>query len=47
MPVSDIASKFYRSPKTISSQKRSAFRKLGIRNDAELFASRRLLEKLK
>ncbi|MBR7964234.1 response regulator transcription factor [Burkholderia vietnamiensis] len=47
MPVSDIASKFYRSPKTISSQKHSAFRKLGIRNDAELFASRRLLEKLK
>ncbi|KVN02053.1 cable pilus system response regulator transcription factor CblR [Burkholderia stagnalis] len=44
MSVSDIASKFSRSRKTISAQKQSAFRKLGIRSDAELFASRKLLE---
>ncbi|KVF78013.1 LuxR family transcriptional regulator [Burkholderia sp. FL-7-2-10-S1-D7] len=45
MSVSEIASKFFRSPKTISAQKQSAYRKLGIRNDAELFASRTLIEK--
>lgn len=45
MSVSEIASKFFRSPKTISAQKQSAYRKLGIRNDAELFASRKLIEK--
>ncbi|WDR86012.1 response regulator [Burkholderia ambifaria] len=44
MSVSDIASKFSRSPKTISAQKQSAFRKLGIRSDVELFASRKLIE---
>ncbi|MET3219149.1 DNA-binding response regulator [Burkholderia stabilis] len=44
MSVSDIASKFSRSPKTISAQKQSAFRKLGIRSDAELFASRKMFE---
>jgi len=44
MTVSDIALKFSRSCKTISAQKQSAFRKLGIRNDAELFASRKMLE---
>ncbi|MCA8091846.1 cable pilus system response regulator transcription factor CblR [Burkholderia anthina] len=44
MSVSDIASKFSRSRKTISAQKQSAFRKLGIRSDAELFASRKLIE---
>ncbi|WP_176300476.1 cable pilus system response regulator transcription factor CblR [Burkholderia vietnamiensis] len=44
MSVSDIASKFSRSPKTISAQKQAAFRKLGIRSDAELFASRKLIE---
>ncbi|RBL67016.1 DNA-binding response regulator, partial [Pseudomonas sp. MWU13-2625] len=44
MSVSDIASKFSRSPKTISAQKQSALRKLSIRNDAELFASRKLIE---
>ncbi|WP_175854180.1 cable pilus system response regulator transcription factor CblR [Burkholderia anthina] len=44
MSVSDIASKFSRSRKTISTQKQAAFRKLGIRNDAELFASRKLIE---
>lgn len=45
MSVSDIALKFSRSRKTISAQKQSAYRKLGIRSDAELFASRKLLEK--
>ncbi|KUY55234.1 LuxR family transcriptional regulator [Burkholderia sp. RF7-non_BP1] len=45
MSVSEIASKFFRSPKTISAQKQSAYRKLGIRNDAELFAVRNLIEK--
>ncbi|AOK06912.1 two-component system, NarL family, captular synthesis response regulator RcsB [Burkholderia latens] len=44
MSVSDIALKFSRSPKTISAQKQSAFRKLGIRSDADLIASRKLLE---
>ncbi|CAJ0800525.1 Transcriptional regulatory protein RcsB [Ralstonia condita] len=37
MSVTDIADKFARSIKTISSQKQSAFRKLGIRSDTELF----------
>jgi DNA-binding NarL/FixJ family response regulator len=37
MTISDIASKFSRSPKTISAQKHSAFRKLGIRSDYELY----------
>lgn len=37
MSVSQIASKFTRSRKTISGQKQSAFRKLGIRTDIELF----------
>ncbi len=45
MSVSEIASKFFRSPKTISAQKQSAYRKLGIRNDAELFAARKLVDK--
>ncbi|MBN3734944.1 response regulator transcription factor [Burkholderia sp. Tr-20390] len=44
MSVTDIASKFSRSRKTISAQKQAAFRKLGIRTDAELFASRQLVE---
>ena len=44
MSVSDIAAKFSRSPKTISAQKQSAFRKLGICSNAELFASRKLIE---
>jgi two-component system capsular synthesis response regulator RcsB len=44
MTVSDIAMKFARSRKTISAQKQAAFRKLGIRNDVELFASRKLLD---
>lgn len=46
MSVSDIASKFSRSPKTISAQKQSAFRKLGIRTDAELFAYRKMFEQI-
>ncbi|EIK71468.1 DNA-binding response regulator, LuxR family [Pseudomonas synxantha BG33R] len=37
MGVTQIAEKFSRSRKTISGQKQSAFRKLGIRGDAELF----------
>jgi two-component system capsular synthesis response regulator RcsB len=37
MSVSQIALKFKRSMKTISGQKQAAFRKLGIRNDSELF----------
>ncbi|MPS92081.1 MAG: response regulator transcription factor [Comamonas sp.] len=44
MSVSDIAAKFSRSRKTISTQKQAAFRKLGIRSDVELFASRKMLE---
>ncbi|MGU7811207.1 cable pilus system response regulator transcription factor CblR [Burkholderia sp. AW49-1] len=44
MTVSDIASKFSRSLKTISAQKQSAFRKLGVRSDAEFFASRKLID---
>lgn len=35
--VGQIAEKLARSPKTISAQKRSAFRKLGISSDQELF----------
>jgi two-component system, NarL family, captular synthesis response regulator RcsB len=45
MSVSDIASKFSRSANTISTQKQSAFRKLGIRTDNELFKIRHQLEK--
>lgn len=37
MSVTQIADKFARSVKTISGQKQSAFRKLGVRNDSELF----------
>lgn len=37
MSVSQIASKFTRSRKTISGQKQSAFRKLGVRCDSELY----------
>ncbi|MBR8066765.1 cable pilus system response regulator transcription factor CblR [Burkholderia ambifaria] len=44
MSVADIAEKFSRSRKTISAQKQAAFRKLGIRSDAELFASRKMIE---
>jgi two-component system, NarL family, captular synthesis response regulator RcsB len=44
MSVTDISLKFSRSPKTISSQKQAAFRKLGITRDLELFSVRHLLE---
>ncbi|MFJ4388161.1 response regulator [Pseudomonas soli] len=37
LTVREIARKFERSEKTISTQKWSAFRKLGVRSDAELF----------
>ena len=37
LSVNQIALKFSRSKKTISGQKQAAFRKLGIRTDAELF----------
>lgn len=37
MSVSDIAEKFHRSIKTISTQKSSAFRKLGVSTDNGLF----------
>ncbi|MBI3904390.1 MAG: response regulator transcription factor [Pseudomonas fluorescens] len=37
MSVSQIANKFTRSRKTISGQKQSAFRKLGVRCDSELY----------
>lgn len=43
MTVTQIASKFSRSNNTISSQKQSALRKLGISNDMELFRLRELL----
>ena len=37
MSVSSIAAKFSRSVSTISTQKQSAYRKLGIKSDSELF----------
>ena len=37
MSVSSIAAKFSRSASTISTQKQSAYRKLGIKSDSELF----------
>ncbi len=46
MTVSQIANKFARSVKTISGQKQSAFRKLGIRNDSELFKIQHQLKNL-
>lgn len=44
MSVSQIALKFIRSRKTISGQKQSAFRKLGITSDIELFKIRSELD---
>ncbi len=38
MSLTQISIRVNRSYKTISSQKQSAYRKLGVRNDAELFA---------
>ncbi|MEO6919419.1 MAG: response regulator transcription factor [Collimonas sp.] len=43
MSVTQVAEKFGRSTKTISTQKQSAFRKLGIRTDNELFKMHRQL----
>lgn len=37
MSVTEVAEKFSRSANTISTQKQSAYRKLGIRTDSELF----------
>jgi DNA-binding NarL/FixJ family response regulator len=44
MSVTQISRKFLRSIKTISGQKRSAYRKLGIHNDSELFRLQSSLE---
>ncbi|MBP5076235.1 response regulator transcription factor [Pseudomonas chlororaphis] len=46
MSVSQIARKFSRSMKTISGQKQAAFRKLGVRTDAELFKLEQSLKAL-
>lgn len=45
LSVTDISAKFSRSIKTISAQKHSAYRKLGLRTDHELFKLRALLER--
>lgn len=39
LSVSEIAEKFNRSIKTVSSQRSSAMKKLGVRNDAEFFSA--------
>jgi DNA-binding NarL/FixJ family response regulator len=44
MTVGEIADKFHRSIKTISTQKASAFRKLGVMSNNELFRIRHLIE---
>ncbi|MGY2313293.1 response regulator [Pseudomonas sp. SDO5522_S412] len=44
LSVSQIAQKFSRSVKTISTQKQSAFRKLGLNNDSELYKVRDQLD---
>nr|WP_276583490.1 response regulator transcription factor [Pseudomonas sp. RIT-PI-S] len=44
LSVTEIARKFSRSIKTISAQKQSAYRKLGLRTDNELFKLRAQLE---
>ncbi|KAF1020079.1 MAG: Transcriptional regulatory protein RcsB [Pseudomonas sp.] len=46
MTVSDIAQKFERSAKTISTQKSMAYRKLGVSSDIELFKLKHMLEAL-
>lgn len=46
MTVSDIARKFGRSVKTISTQKSMAFRKLGVSSSGELFKIKYKLEEL-
>ncbi|VEB43026.1 Capsular synthesis regulator component B [Chromobacterium violaceum] len=44
LSVSEIAVKFSRSIKTISNQKQSALKKLGLRSDNELFLQQQRLE---
>ncbi|MBH3368355.1 response regulator transcription factor [Pseudomonas carnis] len=44
MTITEIAEKFHRSIKTISSQKASAFRKLGVMSNNELFRIRHIIE---
>ena len=46
LTVSEIALHRHRSVKTVSTQKVAALRKLGLRNDAEIFAMRQQLEAL-
>lgn len=46
LTVSEIALHRHRSIKTVSTQKIAALRKLGLRNDAEVFAMRQQLEAL-
>ncbi|MGE6918241.1 response regulator [Achromobacter kerstersii] len=43
MTISEIAAKFARSPKTISAQKATAYRKLGVTTDNALFKLRGIL----
>ncbi|WP_458722480.1 response regulator [Pseudomonas brenneri] len=44
MTITEIAEKFNRSIKTISSQKASAFRKLGVMSNNELFKIKHIIE---
>lgn len=44
LSITDISKKLFRDRKTISGHKQSAYRKLGISSDAELFSIRHLLE---
>jgi DNA-binding NarL/FixJ family response regulator len=44
MTTSQISAKFKRAMSTISTQKKAAFQKLGIRSDSELFKLRHLFE---
>lgn len=44
MTITDIAEKFSRSIKTISTQKSSAFRKLGVLSNNELFRLKHIIE---
>ncbi|CAM3483906.1 response regulator transcription factor [Bordetella sputigena] len=46
MSVTQIAGKFNRSKKTISTQKQTAFRKLGVTSDGELFKIKHMLGEL-
>lgn len=46
MTVSEIADKFHRSVKTVSTQKSSAFRKLGVTSNNELFKLNKIISPL-